>query len=138
VLGFKRQAALDPLLLDHQDPAPPHPKHPGATPARRLYRFDGLITPHIPPWMLASHLGALEGIMSQRMPQLMSSGVFVAGARPLWLVASRGGLVAHPMHHEGVEKQSERSQKTRWGVGVCVGGGVGWGGGGDLEMLVCA
>ncbi|EFJ51734.1 hypothetical protein VOLCADRAFT_87503 [Volvox carteri f. nagariensis] len=29
------------------------------------------------------------------------SGVFVAGSRPLWLVASRGGLVPHPMFAEG-------------------------------------
>ena len=29
------------------------------------------------------------------------SGVFVCGARPMWLAASRGGLAPHPMFVEG-------------------------------------
>jgi cleavage and polyadenylation specificity factor subunit 1 len=30
-------------------------------------------------------------------PQLRYSGVFVCGPRPLWLVASRGGVLPHPL-----------------------------------------
>ena len=32
---------------------------------------------------------------------MTQSGVFLCGERPLWLIASRGGLVPHPMASEG-------------------------------------
>ena len=36
------------------------------------------------------------------VPQLHYSGFMVCGPKPLWLVATRGGLVAHPMETQRV------------------------------------
>lgn len=92
-LGFRRQP-LDAALQAHRSPSAAPPPAPGMTPVpssappRRLVRFDGLVTP-----ALQVPLAAASG-PAARVSQY--SGVFVCSPRPLWLVAARGGLQAHP------------------------------------------
>lgn len=123
-LGF-RQLPLGPTLLGHETPAPPPASTPSAaisgiagmpaanTPPCRLVRFDRLATPRLNPPLgpgfkqpgldpaglsgqgLASNASAVARAAAG--PQIHYSGVLVCGPKPLWLVASRGGFVAHPM-----------------------------------------
>jgi cleavage and polyadenylation specificity factor subunit 1 len=121
-LGF-RQLPLGPAVLGHESPSPPAAAAAAAvsgiqgmpaadTPPTRLARFDHLATPRLdpplgpgfrPPGLNPSD--SLAGSESGRglnpgaggLPLLHYSGVFVCGPKPLWLVATRGGLVVHPM-----------------------------------------
>ncbi|KAF6256641.1 CPSF A subunit region-domain-containing protein [Scenedesmus sp. NREL 46B-D3] len=122
-LGFRR-LPLDAGLLPHPSPAqapaeaaaatnsqlaPPAPGMPQPTaPPCRLVRFDQLATPRLEaplgPGFAPTRGNAAAGSSSDSsssqalpLPQLRYSGVFVCGPRPAWLVASRGGLLAHPM-----------------------------------------
>jgi hypothetical protein len=122
-LGF-RQLPLGPTLLGHETPAPPPANTPAAAvsgiagmpapnaPPCRLVRFDRLATPRLnPPLGPGFKQPALDpaGVSGQGLrdaaaaapatpgPQIHYSGVLVCGPKPLWLVASRGVFVAHPM-----------------------------------------
>lgn len=68
-------------------PAPPRPPGTPAvpSPAPRLVRFNAVA------W-----LSPEDGSSGPRQ-----SGLFVCGARPMWLVAARGTLLAHPMFIDG-------------------------------------
>lgn len=90
-----------------------------ASPPCRLVRFDQLATPRLdpplgpgfrPPGLDPTASGGLARAASLAPPgssrgsgssaagpQLHYSGVLVCGPKPLWLVATRGGFVAHPM-----------------------------------------
>ncbi|GFR46061.1 hypothetical protein Agub_g7531 [Astrephomene gubernaculifera] len=84
-LAFRR---LQLETLSHEAPAPLQGPGGGTTTAlgARLIRFD-----HLAPTDPAT-----------QKPQVPPcSGIFLSGSRPLWLVASRGGLVPHPMFVEG-------------------------------------
>ncbi|WIA38397.1 hypothetical protein OEZ86_001723 [Tetradesmus obliquus] len=115
-LGFRR-LSLDADLLPHlspvqppadaakaqQLPAPaPGMPQPSAPPCR-LIRFDHLATPRLEaplgPGFVAKQGsdGSNSSGAALPLPQLRYSGVFVCGPRPVWLVASRGGFVVHPM-----------------------------------------
>jgi cleavage and polyadenylation specificity factor subunit 1 len=115
-LGF-RQLPLGAAVLGHGSPAPPAAAAvsgiqgmPAAdTPPTRLARFDNLATPRLdpplgpgfrPPGLNPSDslAGPESGGRGLGGPPLLHySGVFVCGPKPLWLVATRGGLVVHPI-----------------------------------------
>lgn len=88
------------------------------TPPCRLVRFDRLATPRLDPPLgpgfrppglnpTDSGPGPAQGSTdaasaggrgsAAAVPQLQYSGVLVCGPKPLWLVASRGSFVVHPM-----------------------------------------
>eukprot|EP00878_Enallax_costatus_P012110 GHUV01012643.1.p1 GENE.GHUV01012643.1~~GHUV01012643.1.p1 ORF type:complete len:1562 (+),score=569.41 GHUV01012643.1:165-4850(+) len=113
LLGFRRQP-LDPAFLCRQSPAAlpdataaaaPAPGMPlPSAPPCRLVRFDHLVTPRLEPPLGPGILGlgssgsnghgASSGLQGLK---LRYSGIFVCGPKPIWLVASRGALVPHPM-----------------------------------------
>lgn len=113
-LGFRRQP-LDPTLLGHESPAPPPATTASAAPAPgmplpsaapyRLIRFDHLVTPRLEqplgPGGLAAGLSSSgSGSASTdavQGPKLRYSGIFMCGPKPVWLIATRGGLVPHHM-----------------------------------------
>ncbi|KAI8464986.1 MAG: CPSF A subunit region-domain-containing protein [Monoraphidium minutum] len=86
-----RRLPLDAAALGSEAPAPPAAGAPRALPAFRMVRFDGLVPPQ-PPLHL-QHRSTAAAMAASCVPY---SGVFICGAAPLWLFASRGGLVPHP------------------------------------------
>jgi cleavage and polyadenylation specificity factor subunit 1 len=142
--AFKRLALLD-AALGHEDPALADPAEGAAAdgpsfidpsdPGRllpRLVRFDGLVAPG--PAAGAAAATAQGGVAY--------SGVFVCGARPLWLVASRGGLVAHPMYRDAPVSGMTAFHNVNCPHGFVLckapGGGGSGGGGGDAAAAAAA
>jgi cleavage and polyadenylation specificity factor subunit 1 len=64
-----------------------------------------MVTPDSAAHVLRCRLTRFDGL-AYNLPEGGSGGglqcgLFVAGSRPLWLIAARGGVVPHPMYMEG-------------------------------------
>jgi cleavage and polyadenylation specificity factor subunit 1 len=122
LIGFRRQP-VDAAILGRESPAPPAAvegrisigsqtltiaglPEPSAPPCR-LVRFDNLETPRLPNPLGPGSISISTTVTARQQQQqhclqLRYSGFFVCGPRPVWLVATRGGVEAHPMQQADI------------------------------------